>query len=155
MKGAVRRGRLNHVQLPARLLWKWQIDPRRTLLRGTYSVVDVDISMNDCALDSRRLVLRFGSFVALSSPRGISFVYWKIFKFAAWNLQKVVLIYILFSVIQKQFLVIWKDSIEKQKLRMKVLPIGLGWNKCGHVTTSAHFPKLRVTLVCKLYLLDW
>ena len=54
---------------------KWQIDPRRTLLRGTYSVVDVDISMNDCALDSRPLVLRFGSFVALSSPRGISFVY--------------------------------------------------------------------------------
>ena len=38
---------------------------------------------------------------------------------------------------------------------MKVLPIGLGWNKCGRVTTSADFPKLRVTLVCKLYLLDW
>ena len=46
--------------------------------------------MNDCAQDSRRLVLRFGSFVALSSPRGISFVYWKIFKFAAWNLQNVI-----------------------------------------------------------------
>ena len=41
---------------------KWQIDPRRTLLRGTYSVVDVDISMNECALDSRPLVLRFGLF---------------------------------------------------------------------------------------------
>ena len=38
---------------------------------------------------------------------------------------------------------------------MKVLPIGLGWNKCGRVTTSAHFPKLKVTLVCKLYLLNW
>ena len=73
-----------------RLLWKWQIDPRRTLLRGTYSVVDVDIFMNDCALDSRPLVLRFGCFVALSSPRGISFVYLKIFKFAAWKLQKVI-----------------------------------------------------------------
>ena len=60
---------------PARLLGKWQIDPRRTLIRGTYSVVDVDNSMNECAPDSCPLVLRFGSFVALSSPRGISFVY--------------------------------------------------------------------------------
>ena len=54
---------------------KWQIDPRRTLLRGTYSVVDVNIFMNECALASRPLVLRFGCFVVLSSPRGISFVY--------------------------------------------------------------------------------
>ena len=90
MKGAVKRGRLSHVQLPNKLLWKWQIDPRRTLLRGTYSVVDVDIFRNDCTLDSRPLILRFGCFVALSSPRGISFVHWKIFKFAAWNLQNVI-----------------------------------------------------------------
>ena len=38
---------------------------------------------------------------------------------------------------------------------MKVLPIGLGWSKCGRVTISAHFPKLKITLVCKFYLLDW
>ena len=62
MKGAVRRGRLNHAQFPNRLLRKWQLDLRRTLLRGTYSVLDVDISMNECALDSRPLVLRFGLF---------------------------------------------------------------------------------------------
>ena len=48
-----------------------------------------------------------------------------------------------------------KRLYRKKKLRMKVIPIGLGWNKCGRVTTSAHFPKLGVTLVCKLYLLDW
>ena len=72
------------------MLWKWKIDPRKTLLRGTCSVVDVDIFRNDCTLDSRPLVLRFGCFVALSSPRGISFVHWKIFKFAAWNLQIVI-----------------------------------------------------------------
>ena len=46
--------------------------------------------MNECALASRTLVLRFGCFVALSSPWGISFVYWKIFKLVTWNLQKVI-----------------------------------------------------------------
>ena len=43
-----------------------------------------------------------------------------------------------------------KRLYRKKKLRMKVIPIGLGWNKCGRVTTSAHFPKLGVTLVCKI-----
>ena len=37
-----------------------------------------------------------------------------------------------------------KRLYRKKKLRMKVLPIGLGWNKCGRVTTSAHFPKLEL-----------
>ena len=32
---------------------------------------------------------------------------------------------------------------------------GLEWNKCGRVTISAHFPKLKITLVSKLYLLEW
>ena len=75
MKGAVRRESLNHSQLPDRLLRKWRIDSRRTLPRGTYSLVDVDIFKNECALDSRTLVLRFGCFVPLSSPPGMSFVY--------------------------------------------------------------------------------
>ena len=38
---------------------------------------------------------------------------------------------------------------------MKVLPIGLGWSKCGRVTIIARFPKLKITQVCKFYLLDW
>ena len=42
---------------------------------------------------------------------------------------------------------------KKKKLRIKVLPIGLEWNKCGRVTISAFFPKLEITLVSKLYLL--
>ena len=67
---------------PNRLLWKWQIDSRRTLLRGTY-----DISMSEWALDSRTLVQWFGCFVSLSSPRGILFVYWKILKISR-HLQK-------------------------------------------------------------------
>ena len=74
---------------PNRLLWKWRIDPRRTLLKGTYSVVDVDISINECARDSRTLVRWFGYFVSLLSPRGILFVYWKIHKIRR-NLQKVI-----------------------------------------------------------------
>ena len=128
---------------------KWHLDPRRTLLRGTYSVLDVDISMNECALDSRPLVLRFGSFVALSSPRGISFVYWKIFKFAAWNLQNVIWSFI--RCYSKTISCNIKWPHRKKKLCLKVLPIGLKWNKCGR----AHFPKLKITLVSKLYLLEW
>ena len=47
---------------------------------------------------------------------------------------------------------LWKRG---KKLRLKVLTIGLEWNKCGRVTISAHFPKLKITLVSKLYLLEW
>ena len=75
MEGVVRRGSWATCSCPNRLLWKWQIDSRRTLLRGTY-----DISMSEWALDSRTLVQWFGCFVSLSSPRGILFVYWKILK---------------------------------------------------------------------------
>ena len=42
-----------------------------------------------------------------------------------WNLQKVVLIYILYSVIQKQFLVIWKDFIEKKNYVWKFYRLDL------------------------------
>ena len=150
MKGAVRRGRLSHVQLPNRLLWKWQIDPRRTLLRGTYSVVDVDISMNECAPDSRTLLQWFGCFVLLSSPRGILFIYRKILKIRR-NLQKVIWSFIRCHSKTISFNIKW--LYRKKKLRIKVLPIGLEWNKCGRVTISAYFPKLEITLVSKLYLL--
>ena len=100
MKGAVRRERLTTCSCPIRLLSKWQIDPRRTLLRGTYSVVDVDISMNDCALDSRRLVLRFRLFIEKYS-----------------NSQHEIcktLFEVLYADIQKQFHVIYNDPIEKK-----------------------------------------
>ena len=60
---------------------------------------------------------------------------------------------ILYAVIQKQFHVIY-DDYRKKKLRVKVLPIELERNKCGLVTISAHFPKLKITLVSKLYLLE-
>ena len=46
-------------------------------------------------------------------------------------------------------------TIKKKKLRIKVLPIGLEWNKCSRVTTGAHFLKPKITLVAKLYLLEW
>ena len=149
MKGAVRRERLNHSQFPDRLLWKWRIDSRRTLPRGTYSVVDVDIFKNECALDSRTLVLRFGCFVLLSSPPGISFVYWKIFKFAAWNLQNVIWSFI--HCYSKTISCNIQWPYRKKKLRIKVQPIGLEWNKWGR----ARFPKLKITLVSKLCLLEW
>ena len=50
---------------------------------------------------------------------------------------------VLYAVIQKQFHVIYNDPIQKKKLRLKVLPIGLEWNKRGR----AGFPKLKITLV--------
>ena len=157
MKGAARRGRLNHVQLPNRLLWKWQIDPRRTLLRGTYSVVDVDISMNECAPDSRTLLQWFGCFVLLSSPRGILFIYRKILKIRR-NLQKVIWSFIRCHSKTISFNIKWLyrgKKNKKKKLRIKVLPIGLEWNKRGRVTIGAYFPKVKITLVSKLYLLEW
>ena len=46
-------------------------------------------------------------------------------------------------------------TLLKKKLRIKVLPIGLKWKKCGLVTTSAHFPYIKIILVSKLYLLEW
>ena len=155
MKGAARRGRLNHVQLPNRLLWKWQIDPRRTLLRGTYSVVDVDISMNECAPDSRTLLQWFGCFVLLSSPRGILFIYRKILKIRR-NLQKVIWSFIRCHSKTISFNIKWLyRKKNKTKLLIKVLPIGLEWNKRGRVTIGAYFPKVKITLVSKLYLLEW
>ena len=46
-------------------------------------------------------------------------------------------------------------TIEKRKKqRIKVLTIGLEWDKCGRVTISVHFPKLKITLVSKLNLLE-
>ena len=146
MKGPVKRGRLSHVQLPNRLLWKWQIDPRRTLLRGTYSVVDVDISMNECAPDSRTLLQWFGCFVLLSSPRGILFIYRKILKIRR-NLQKVIWSFIRCHSKTISFNIKWLyRKKRKKKLRIKVLPIGLEWNKCGRVTIGAYFPKVKITL---------
>ena len=150
MKGAVKRGRLSHVQLPNRLLWKWQIDPRRTLLRGTYSVVDVDISMNECAPDSRTLL----PFVLLSSPRGLLFIYRKILKIRR-NLQKVIWSFIRCHSKTISFNIKWLYWKKKKKLRIKVLQIGLEWNKRGRVTIGAYFPKVKITLVSKLYLLEW
>ena len=62
---------------------------------------------------------------------------------------------VLYAVIQKQFHVIYNDPMEKRKKqRIKVLTIGLEWDKCGRVTISVHFPKLKITLVSKLYLLE-
>ena len=41
----------------------------------------------------------------------------------------------------------------EKKLRIKVLPIGHGWNKCVRVTISAHFGQNRMHWLRKLYLL--
>ena len=109
---------------------------------------------HECAVDSCKLVLRFVCFVSLLSPRRISCVYWKIFKFSAWNLQKVIWTFIRCH--SKTISCNINDSTEKRiKQRIKVLTIGLEWNKCGRVTISVHFPKLKITLVFKFYLLNW
>ena len=133
MKGAVRRERLNHVQLP-------QMANRsaENTSQGFVLCCGCHFSMNECALDSRPLVLRSGSFVALSPPRGISFVYWKIFKFAAWNLQNVILSFIRCYSKTISCSITW--LYWKKKLHKKVLPIGLEWNKCVvHI-----FPNLKL-----------
>ena len=62
---------------------------------------------------------------------------------------------VLYAVIQKQFhVIIIERERKRKKQRIKVLTIGLEWDKCGRVTISVHFPKLKITLVSKLYLLE-
>ena len=147
MKGAVKRGRLSHVQLPNKLLWKWQIDPRRTLLRGTYSVVDVDISMNECAPDSRTLLQWFGCFVLLSSPRGILFIYRKILKIRR-NLQKVIWSFIRCHSKTISFNIKWlyrgKKKKKKKNYAYKFYRLDLNGTNVVVLRLVRIFPKLKL-----------